>query len=82
MPPALRAWSLNHQITMEVMIVFFFFFFVDLMSLFYTWVIFLIIINGFLSRGFPLFAGVPNSFLKLGLYLMIIKLYLSRALNR
>ena len=25
-PPALRAWSLNHQITMEVMIDFFFFF--------------------------------------------------------
>ena len=52
------------------------------MSLFHTWVIFLIIINGFLSRGFPLFAGVLYSFLKLGLYLMIIKLYLSRALNR
>ena len=81
MPLALRAWSLNHQITVEVMIDFFFFL-VDFMSLSHTWVIFLIIINGFLSRGFPLFAGVFYSFLKLGFYLMIIKLYLSRTLNR
>ena len=57
MPPALRARSLNHQITMEVMIDFFFFL-VDFMSLSHSWVIFLIIINGFLSRGFPLLAGV------------------------
>ena len=79
-PLALRAWSLNHQITVEVMIDFFFL--VDFMSLSHTWVIFLIIMSGFLSRGFPLFAGVFYSFLKLGFYLMIVKLYLSRALNR